>query len=74
MKEIIQLRQEIAKMRLMDLTEEHGYDSSRVKNYRRKIRELKMINGDLEFDKSPVQPKRVTAANKLGVYRRIVTY
>ncbi len=67
MNQLVQLRQEIAKMRLVDLAKEHGKDSSRVNNYRRKMGD--MITTTKELDKAPVQQKRELATNKVAPHR-----
>ncbi|WP_149026577.1 hypothetical protein [Desulforamulus ferrireducens] len=40
MHQLVQLRHEIAKMRLMDLARAHGQDSPRVNNYRKRMGEM----------------------------------
>ena len=60
MNNLVQLRKEIAKMRLMDLTKEHGKDSQRVNNYRKRVGKMVEVN----------QQKQITAAhhNWVGNY------
>ena len=58
MNNLVQLRQEIAKMRLMDLAKEYGKDSERVNNYRKRVNETDMTK---EVTKTTVsQQKPVT--------------
>lgn len=66
MNQLIQLRQEIAKMRLVDLAKEHGKDSSRVNSYRRKMGDMIAAK---ELDKAPVQQKTEPTANKVVSHR-----
>lgn len=62
MNNLVQLRQEIAKMRLMDLAKEYGKDSERVNNYRKRVNEADITK---EVTKTTVsQQKPVTVAHQ----------